>query len=174
VRPGLALLLLLLLLLFERDGSPERAGTCASCELLLLLALTGLSTRQRCQYLYFCTSKAIDSVHAAGCFDFDRLVNAPADEARQYLYFCTSKASKLDERALTGLSTRLRQYLYFRTSKERKLRTGAASIDRPVNAPGNENARIIERGGHTPRRCQYLYFCASNASKLSTCQRARG
>ena len=88
----------------------------AECGVGAVVRSRELLDGKRCQYLYFCTSKAIGSVHAAGCFD----------------------------------------------------------LDRPVNAPGNETARIIERGGHTPRRCQYLYFCASNASKLSTCQRARG
>jgi hypothetical protein len=98
----------------------------AECGVGAVVRSRELLDGKRCQYLYFCTSKASKLQ--------SKLSARPPRKRCQYLYFCTSKASKLSARP----PRKRCQYLYFCTSKASKLPVSAQEVGvssgRPVKA----------------------------------------
>jgi hypothetical protein len=121
------------------SSAPPRLH-CCNAHLRKIAALS-------CQNLHWCTSKASKlststeerrPPHAEGC---------------QNLYWCTSKASKLS----TSTEERRPPHARLRTSRA------------PSKPCPNIWVRAeVQEGLQQLLRCQYLYFCTSNASKVST------
>ena len=109
------------------------------------------------------------------------------------MYLCTSKASKaskLSSASLTApaLMTRWCQYLYlFCTTSERSTNSSGRALNKKKKAlpqrdisictfvPSNASKLGVPisscsrtAASSSPRRCHYLYFCTSKASKMST------
>jgi hypothetical protein len=104
---------------------------------------------QRCQYLYFCTSKASKLRICTRPHRRHRSVEELQLQRCQYLYFCTGKASKL------RICARPQQ-----ASQERS-RAGATPC------VSIRTCVLVKRVNLVPDDT-YLYSCTSKASKLST------
>jgi len=137
---------------------------------LLALLVTGFtSTKVKFLTLYaftgFTSTKVqILTLHATG-YNLARSTHSDLQQLqRQYLYFCTSEASKLRTSGSCSPQTLRSKASKLRTSgscsKASKLRTSGACS--PQTLRPHRPLQLL--------RCQYLYFCPSKSSKLSTYQ----